>query len=190
MSKSSVLDTRLTVDDYMRLPDDGKRYEIIDGELHVTPPPNLRHQAILGNLYLAIGNFLKANPHLGRAFVARLDVVLSRHDVVEPDLLVVAVDQLAILTPKNVQGPPAIIVEILSPSTRRVDEVKKRQLFERVGVKEYWLLDPDRDRIRLLRRDHEGRFLESELSMERGDVLETPILPGLMVSMRDLFEAT
>lgn len=189
MLTSSRADKRLTVEDYMRLPDDGERYEIIDGELHVTPSPNLRHQAIVGELHLAIGNLLKANPHLGRVFVARLDVVLSRHDVVEPDLLVVAGDQLDILTPKNVQGPPAILVEVLSPSTRRVDQVKKRALFDRVGVREYWLVDPQHDCVTVIRRGPQRELIETKLTKEGDGVVATPILPGWTLSVADLFRS-
>jgi Uma2 family endonuclease len=134
---SPASDTRLTVDDFLLFPDDGKRHEIIDGVHYVTPSPILRHQAISGRLYLSLGNFLAAHPSLGRVYYAPLDVIFSRYDVVEPDLLVVAGDQLDILTTKNVQGAPAIVVEILSPGTRKVDEQVKRRLFERGGVREY-----------------------------------------------------
>jgi Uma2 family endonuclease len=182
------LDRRLTVDDYMRLPDDGKRHEIIDGVHYVTPSPNLRHQAISGRLHLALGNFLNANPHRGRVFFARLDVILSFYDVVEPDLLVVAGDQLAIMTEKNIQGAPAIVVEILSPSTRKVDEVLKRRLFERTGVREYWLVDPRRDAIKIFERGSSGSFPTArELSRAAGDVLTTPVLPGFSVPLAEVF---
>jgi Uma2 family endonuclease len=92
-------DTRLTYDDFLLLPDDGKRHEIIDGAHYVTPSPNLRHQDVVLRLTLRIGAYLEAHPGAGRLFIAPLDVVLSHHDVVEPDLLFVAGDQTEILTP-------------------------------------------------------------------------------------------
>ena len=107
-------DTRLTYDDLFDFPDDGKRRELIDGELYVTPSPNLRHQVLVGRLYVAIANYLAATPGPGRVYLSPLDVVLSPHDVVEPDLFFVASEQLDVLTPKNVQGAPALVVEILS----------------------------------------------------------------------------
>jgi Uma2 family endonuclease len=186
MPASARSDTRLTVDDYMRFPDDGKRHEIIDGVHYVTPSPNLRHQAISGRLFLAIGNFLADHPELGRVFYAPLDVIFSFHDVVEPDLLIVAADQFEIMIEKNVHGAPAIVIEILSPGTRRVDEGVKRQLFERGGVREYWLVDPKRDAVKVFQRSADGAFpLLAEL--RHGAMLTTPVLPGLTIPLADLF---
>lgn len=177
-------DTRYTVDDFMRFPDDGKRHEIIDGEHYVSPSPTLRHQLICGRLHLALGNFLAANPRLGQVYFAPLDVILSFHDVVEPDLLVIGGDQTQILTEANVQGAPALVVEIQSPGTRRRDETIKRRLFERTGVREYWLIDPMKNRVRVFRRDHDGSFPAVE-DHTRGDarVLSTPVLPGFSVAV-------
>ena len=108
---------RLTYDDFLLFPDDGKRHELIDGEHFVTPSPNLRHQELLGRLHLAIATHLATRRHLGRVFLSPFDVVFTKYDVVEPDLLFVAGDRLDILTKQNVQGPPALVVEILSPGT-------------------------------------------------------------------------
>src|SRR5262245_18805626 len=108
-------DSRLTYDDFLLFPDDGKRHEIIDGEHYATPSPNTRHQEIVGRLYFAIESHLRQHRGCGRVFVAPLDVVFTRWDVVEPDLLFVADDQSGILTEKNVQGPPALVIEVLSP---------------------------------------------------------------------------
>jgi Uma2 family endonuclease len=189
MPMSPRPDTRFTVDDFMRFPDDGKRHEIIAGEHYVTPSPNMRHQAISGRLHLALGTFLKANRSLGRVFYAPFDVIFSYYDVVEPDLLVIGADQLDILTPKNVQGAPAIVVEILSPGTRKVDEVTKRRLFERGGVREYWLVDPELDLVKVYRRSADGAFPRAaELTREAGDVLNTPVLPGFALALADLFD--
>jgi Uma2 family endonuclease len=188
MPPSSPADTRLTYDDLQYFPDDRKRREIIDGELYVTPSPSLRHQVLLGRLYMAIANFLAARPGPGRVYLSPLDVVLSPHDVVEPDLLFVGGDQLDVLTPKNVQGPPALVVEILSPGTRKTDEQVKRRLFARVGVLEYWLVDPELDLIKVLRRGEEGSFRRvAELTAEDGDTLTSPQLPGFSLALAELF---
>ena len=132
-SPASTVDTRLTYDDFVHFPDDGNRHELIDGVHHVTPSPDVRHQTIVVRLVLAIGNHLQIHPHLGRVFVSPLDVVLSNHDIVEPEVVYVANDQAEILTEKNVQGPPALVVEVLSHSTRKRDAQAKRRLFERFG---------------------------------------------------------
>jgi hypothetical protein len=94
-------DTRLTYGDFLLFPDDGKRHEIIDGEHYATPSPNTRHQDLVERLHLALGAFLKARPRTGRVFLAPFDVVLSFHDVVEPDLLLIAGDQAEILTARR-----------------------------------------------------------------------------------------
>jgi Uma2 family endonuclease len=184
MSSSPASDTRLTVQDLMLFPDDGKRHEIIDGVHYVTPSPVTRHQAILGRLHLSLGNFLADQPQLGRVFFAPFDVIFTRWDVVEPDLLVIAGDQLDILTTKNVQGAPAIVVEILSPGTRKVDESIKRRLFERGGVREYWLIDPELDIVKVYRREADGSFPRvAEFSREADDVLTSPVLPGWSLAL-------
>ena len=181
-------DTRLTYDDFLLFPDDGKRHELIDGVHYVTPSPILRHQALSGRLHLSLGNFLAAHPALGRVYYAPLDVIFSRYDVVEPDLLVVAADQLDILTTKNVQGAPALVVEILSPGTRKVDEQIKRRLFERGGVREYWLLDPELDLVKVFRRADDGGFPRvAELTRENGDTLASPVVPGWSIELARLF---
>ena len=187
MPSSPARDTRLTVDDFMHFPDDGKRHEIIDGVHYVTPSPVMRHQAILGRLYLSLGNFLAEQPQLGRAFFAPFDVIFTRWDVVEPDLLVIAGDQLDILMTKNVQGAPAIVVEILSPGTRKVDESIKRRLFDRGGVREYWLIDPELDIVKVYRRAADETFPRvAELSREADDTLTSDVLPGWSVPLTRL----
>jgi Uma2 family endonuclease len=167
-------DTRFTYDDFLLFPDDGKRHEIIDGEHYVTPSPNLRHQV--------------QHPGTGRAFLAPFDVVFSFYDVVEPDLLFVAGDQLDILTPQNVQGAPALVVEILSKGTRKKDEQIKRRLFERANVREYWLVDPELDLIKIYRRLEDGSFPRvAEITSEDEDELTTPLLPAFSLPLTDLF---
>ncbi len=181
-------DVRLTNDDFLLFPEDGKRHELIDGVHYVTASPGLGHQELLGRLHLAIGNFLVGRRHLGRVFLSPADVVLSYHDVVVPDLLFVAGDQQNILTEANVQGPPALVVEILSPSTRRRDEGIKRKLFEEKGIREYWIVDPKGLRVTVFRRGDNGQFPRLvELSTGQASYLETPLLPGLALSIDDLF---
>ena len=185
---TAARDTRLTYDDFLLFPDDGRRHEIIDGEHYVTPSPNVRHQVLVGRLYFAIELFLRQHPGTGQVFMAPLDVLFTKWDVVEPDVLYVAGDQNDILTEKNVQGPPALVVEILSKGTRKTDELVKRRLFERGGVREYWLVDPELDRVKVFRRQSDGSFPRiSELSREQHEVLATPLMPGLAIALDELF---
>src|ERR1019366_5389020 len=121
----------LTYDDFLQFPDDGKRHELIDGEHYVTASPNIRHQQILGRLYLLIGVWLETHS-IGEGFLSQLAVVFSDFDVVEPDLLYVSSARAAeILTPLHVRGTPDLVIEIASPSTRKRDQTIKRRLYER-----------------------------------------------------------
>jgi len=182
---------RLTYDDFLLFPEgDGLRHEIIDGEHYVTPAPNLSHQDLVGRLYFALELWLRAHPGTGRVLFAPFDVVLSYHDVVEPDLMFVAADQPHILTQKNVQGPPALVIEVLSPGTRKRDRTIKRDLFERSGVREYWLVDPDAKTVTVLRRGGSCGFdAPFELSHANGDGLTTPLLLGFSLPLAELFES-
>jgi Uma2 family endonuclease len=179
---------RLTYDDLCRMPDDGLRHEIIDGVHYVTPSPNVRHQELARRLVFEIELYLRQRPGAGEVFFAPLDVIFTKWDVVEPDVLVVTADQANILTPDNVQGPPALVIEILSRTTRNRDEHTKRQLFERGGVREYWIVDPKRETVTVFRREADQSFPRvAELTHMDRDVLTTPLLPGLSLALTDLF---
>lgn len=178
---------KLTYDDFVLFPDDGMRHELIDGEHYVTPSPNLKHQAIVWNLTGLMAPFLREHP-AGRAFSAPFDVVFTQFDVVEPDLLFIAKARLDILTDKNVQGSPNLVVEIESPSTRKRDETIKKRLYEKNDVEEYWVIDPELDVVKVYRRVG-GRYERTaELTLEKNDVLTTPLLPGLELPLSRVFE--
>lgn len=184
-------DTRLTYDDFLLFPDDGKRHELINGVHYVTPSPRLRHQDLVGRLYVAITAYLVEQPTAGRVFLSPVDVVLSFHDIVVPDLIFIAGDQAGIMTEKNIQGAPSLVVEVLSESTRKRDAQIKRRLFEQVGVREYWLVDPELDTVQVFRPTAEGRLARvEELTTEDGGTLATPMLPGCAIDIRTLFRPT
>jgi Uma2 family endonuclease len=178
---------KLTYDDYLLFPEDGNRHELIDGEHYVTPPPRLSHQGISGNLYLVIASWLEDHP-IGRIYYAPVGVVFSNFDVVEPDLLYLSNTRLAeIATPKHIAGAPELVIEIGSPSTRKRDETIKKRLYERWGVSEYWVVDPDTEVVRVYRRGAEGFERVTELARESGDVLTTPLLSGLALPLARIF---
>jgi Uma2 family endonuclease len=186
-----AVDTRLTYDDFLLFPEDGKRHELIDGVHYVTPSPRLRHQDLVGRLYVAIAAYLVEHPMAGRVFLSPVDVVMSFHDIVVPDLIFVAGDQAAIMTEKNIQGAPALVVEVLSKSTRKRDAQIKRRLFEQAGVREYWLVDPELDTVQVFRPTAEGRLTRvEELTAEDGGTLATPLLPACAIDVRTLFRLT
>jgi Uma2 family endonuclease len=178
---------KLTYDDFVHFPDDGKRHELIDGEHYVTPSPNTRHQRIAGTLHGMMWTWLQTHP-VGQLFHAPYDVVFSDFDVVEPDLLYLSNERAAqVLTPLHAKGVPELVVEITSKGTRKRDETIKRRLYERAGVTEYWVIDPEIDVIRVYRRTDDGFGRPLELSREAGDVLTTVLLPGLEVPLARLF---
>ena len=134
---------RLTYADFCALPDDGRRYEILDGDLYMSPSPVPLHQQIALNLALVLADHVRRN-RLGRVYVAPLDVLLSENDVVEPDVVYVSRERAAIITPKNIQGPPDLLIEVLSPATADRDLTDKRNIYARCGVPFYWIIDPDK----------------------------------------------
>jgi Uma2 family endonuclease len=181
---------KLTYDDFVLFPDDGRRHELIDGEHYVTPSPNTKHQNVSINLILVIGGWLDSHP-IGRLFHAPFDVVFSEFDVVEPDLLYLSNERMKeVVTPQHVRGAPELVIEIGSPGTRQRDETIKRRLYERSGVSEYWVVDPELDVVRVSRREGagDGEFARpTELSREAGDVLTSPLLPGLEMPLARVF---
>jgi len=180
---------KLTYDDFVQFPDDGLRHELIDGEHYVTPSPNTKHQTVSINLTVLIGGWLERNP-IGRLFHAPFDVVFSRFDVVEPDLLYLSNARAAeALTPIHVRGVPELVLEIGSPGTRKRDETLKRRLYERSGVSEYWVIDPKLDAIRVYRREGDGFGRVDELSAAANDVLTTALLPGFEISLSRVFRS-
>ncbi|HVS04213.1 MAG TPA: Uma2 family endonuclease, partial [Thermoanaerobaculia bacterium] len=122
----------------------------------------------------------------GEAFVAPLDVILSRTDVVQPDLLFVSRDRDEIVRDR-IRGAPDLAVEVVSPSSRRIDELLKRRAYERYGLEELWIVDPELELVRVYRREGNAFARPIELSAERGDAIETPLLPALRIAVGDLF---
>jgi len=179
---------KLTYDDFLLFPDDGKRHELIDGEHYVTPSPSRKHQAVVWNLAGIIAPYLESHP-VGRAFVAPFDVIFSDFDVVEPDVLFISKARLEeVLTTKNVRGAPNLVVEIASRSTRSRDETLKRKLYQRFGVEEYWVIEPDDDTIVVYKYGDQGYRREFDLAATRGDMLTTPLLPGLQLPLDRIFK--
>lgn len=185
MQSAAHTSRRLTYDDFVRFPDDGLRHEIIDGVHYVTPSPLVRHQVLVGRLHFAIEAHLRAHPGTGQVFLSPLDVVLSHYDVVEPDLLFVATDRQDILTTKNLQGAPSLVIEVLSRHTKSRDRRLKRDLYERTGVQEYWLVDPEKAEVSVYRQHGPRRFGPMSTLTAAG-ALETPLLPGFTLNLAEL----
>ena len=179
-------DVKLTIEDYEAFPDDGLRHEIIDGEHFVTAAPNTRHQAISRNLTVLLGSFIR-DRRLGRLYAAPCDVYLSHFDVLLPDVIFVSTAGHAVVTDKNIQGPPDLVIEILSPSTRRRDERVKRDRYAHFGVREYWIVDPELETIKVMELGATGYEAPRELALERAERISSSVLPGLDLPLDQIF---
>jgi Uma2 family endonuclease len=180
---------KLTYDDFVLFPDNGQRHELVDGEHWVTPSPNYRHQKVSLNLSVLIATWLERHP-IGQVLYAPFDVVFTKFDVVQPDLLYLSNECAAeVLTSANIQGVPELVIEIGSPATRRRDETIKRHLYDRAGVSEYWVVDLELDLVRVYRREDRQFARPVELSAEAGDTLTTPLLPNLELPLERIFRA-
>jgi Uma2 family endonuclease len=142
----------LTYEDYAALPNDGRRYEIIEGEVFMSPSPKQKHQSVIVALTEILASHVRTE-NLGRIYVAPFDVLLSEHDIVQPDLVFVSESRRAIITADNIQGVPDLVIEVLSPSSARLDVVTKKSIYARCGVPNYWIVDPDREQVELFELD-------------------------------------
>ena len=174
---------KFTYRDYLQLPDD-KRYELVEGELLLVPSPSLCHQRILGKLWRAISSHVEEN-RLGEVFFAPCDVVFSEISVVQPDLLFVSKGRLGILTDASIQGPPDLVVEILSPSTGQGDLGIKRNLYAKYGVREYWIVDPHSKTIEVLSLIDAG--FSTEAIVPQTGRLSSSLFPDLDLNLTEIF---
>ena len=168
--------TFLTYRDYEALPDDGRRYEIHDGELSVTPAPTPQHQIVSANLVRALMGHIPAVAP-GLLLYAPLDVILAETAIVQPDIVYLAPDRLDRISGRGVEGAPTLAVEILSPSTRAIDRVTKRRLYARHGVPFLWLADPEARAIEVFVLERDRYVLAA--SVAGADAADLPPFIGL-----------
>ena len=175
---------KFTYEDYRTTPED-KRYELLDGDLLMTPAPNLKHQRVQVRLGSRLERFVEERA-LGELFFAPCDVVLSDHDVVQPDLLFVSRERAHLLSGGDaVRGAPDLVVEILSPATAGRDRGYKRALYARHGVAEYWLVDPADETI-AIHRLRDGALVVAH-TFGRGQTLRSPLLAGFELDVDAVF---
>lgn len=178
--------TLLTYDDYAALPVDGKRYELIDGELAVCPAPTPAHQRLLWRLVLAFGQYLE-QALVGEMLCAPLDVVLGPYQVLQPDILFVASERASAFTQANLQGSPDFVLEILSPGTMRRDLGRKRQLYDEFGVRELWIVHQKKPQVDVYRRPAGGKLVRVA-SLGPEDPAVSSLFPGFRLSLSSLFD--
>jgi len=189
MSSALQAKHRWTYSDLVALPDDQLRHELIDGEHFVSPSPAIPHQVILWDITEALGPYLRANP-IGTALTGPVDVKLSPHTLLVPDLVYFTSERFAqVVNEKRATAAPDLVVEILSPGTRRRDKGRKRAVYDREGVCEYWMVDPEARSITVLRRPRPDAGLTdvTVLVLVDGGVLNSPLFPGLRIPLREVF---
>ncbi len=152
----------------------------------MSPSPRYRHQRIIGNIFFSIEQHLRKHP-VGQVTISPSDVELSAADVYEPDIYFIAQERLGIITEQGVSGAPDLVVEVLSPSTAKLDLGPKREVYAAAGVKEMWLVDMHRGKIDVcILKDGELKLSRSALP---GEQIETSLIPGFALDVREVFES-
>lgn len=166
----------LTYKEYEALPADGRRYEIHEGELSLTPAPSPQHQIISGNLFMLLSSHVKAKG-IGRVLYAPLDVILSETSIVQPDIVYLDLARLGAISHRGIEGPPTLVVEILSPTTTLIDRSTKHQLYARHAVPFFWLVDPEGRTVEAFVLGPQGYSLAVRAS--GSEPVSTPPFPDL-----------
>ena len=180
------ISTKFTYEDLQHIPPDRNRYEIVDGELFVTPSPITLHQRIVTNLAAQLWQHVRKH-RLGEIFVAPLDVVFTFSTVFEPDVIFVTKSRRRVVKEKNISGPPDLVVEVLSESTTKLDfEIKPKQ-YALYGVPEFWRVDPFDKTVEIFRLKEGEYELAAHLGFEQD--LTSPLFPGLILPVSSLWES-
>ena len=174
----------LTYEDYVLLPNDRNRYEILEGELTVTPAPSTKHQTASGNLFVLLAHYIKQRD-LGKLFYAPIDLILESTSVLQPDLLFVSKDRQHIITERAIEGVPDLVIEILSRGTSRTDRVTKAQIYARYRVPAYWIVDPEQEVIEIYLPESDGYRLAATLQGATPTI--APPFTELEIVARDVF---
>ena len=183
METATTEKKKYTYADYLKTPDD-ERYELIEGELLMTPSPVTRHQRISRKIEFMLEKCVTEND-LGEVFDAPYDVYLDAQNVVQPDLLFVTKERLNIIGEKNIQGAPDLVIEIISEATAYRDLVQKKKLYARFGVKEYWIVLPEESSVEVYTlKDSTFSLLKT---YDRDDTLKSQLLQTLKIELKKIF---
>ena len=176
---------KLTYEEFRQLPDDGKRYELIGGEVHLTPAPHTKHQYVVHNLDIALSLYVQKNK-LGDVWEAPLDVRLTENTALQPDLVFVSKARAGIIQEDWIAGAPDLVVEVLSPSTAAYDRVTKLPIYAEASVPEVWLINSQAKTVEVLRLQGKKYFVDATLAGDQ--VLTSNLFPGWQLPLRDLFD--
>lgn len=177
----------LTYEDYKACPEDGQRYEILEGDIAVTPTPVPRHQELVGRLFLVLSRWVEEGAG-GTVFLAPLTVLLADDTVVEPDLFWIAPKSIAVIGEDIVRGAPDLVAEVLSPSTASRDRGTKAKVYAKFGVREYWLIDPAGETVTILAL--RGRHFRPHASGTGHRLIASAVDPALKIVPSEIFRRT
>ena len=186
MSYTAPIEKRKqTYADYARETPEGWGYELFDGNIRdMAPAPYTNHQSIALNLSTELKLFAEKN-NLGKIYIAPTDVYFDEHDCVQPDILFIAKEHLHIITEKNIQGAPDLVIEIVSPHHMQHDTVEKKNLYERFGVKEYWIVFPEEERVVIFSLKNAAYHLLATYT--KADVLHSQLFSALKIQLTKIF---
>jgi Uma2 family endonuclease len=171
-----------TLEEFMQLEESNLPCELINGEVFMSPAPSFTHQIVSGNLYDLLKAFARKNG--GVALFSPVDVILDRKNVFQPDLLYVAKENLGIISERGLNAAPDLAVEIISPSNSFKDRNQKRKLYQKFGVKEYWIIDPGNLTLEIYDFSMEDTPI---LYLVEDGTVTSQLLPGLSFNFKDLF---
>lgn len=177
-----IEDRPLTIEDLEAMPDDGQRYELLQGELIVSPSPGGIHQEILGELFGLLREVVRREKS-GKAILAPFDVQISPNDVVQPDLIYIRQSQFGQYSNRRFAGVPAFIIEIVSPSSGHYDRVRKASLYVNSGVEEYWVVEPGNRRVLV----HDPTSGQPSPRIINTGTLTARVIPSFAVDLAELF---
>ena len=176
---------KLSFEEFRQLPCDGKRYELVRGEVHVTPAPNTKHQFVVHNLDMSLGLFVQKN-NLGEVWESPLDVRLGEDTALQPDLIFISNARAGIIQENWIAGAPDLVVEVLSPSTVAHDRTTKLGIYAAAGVPEFWLIDSQAKTVEVLKLEGKKYFVEATHAGDQ--VLASSLFPGWQLPLNDLFD--
>jgi len=184
MAEAAVEKKKFTYQDYLKLPEE-TRYELIEGELVMSPSPTTKHQRISRKLEFLLEKYVTEN-NLGEVFDAPCDVYLDEENVVQPDLFFISRERADIITEKNIQGAPDLVIEIISEATAYRDSFQKKRLYAKFGVKEYWIVAPDEKMIEVYTLIQPGQYQLVQTYYEN-DTARSNVIKGFAVELRSIF---
>ncbi|MBP1988747.1 Uma2 family endonuclease [Paenibacillus eucommiae] len=184
LNTNGIKEQEITYDIYAAMPDDGQRYEIIEGMLEMmSPGPATAHQAVSGELEFLLKQSCNSDYVI---YHAPLDVILSQRDVLQPDILMIHRSRLHIVATRGIEGPPDLVIEIISPGSRKRDKVKKKKTYAKYGIPEYWIVDSDSQSLEQYRLI--GELYELYNLFEGDEIVTSDKLPCVSFAISDLFK--